>query len=86
MQLVLKIPWNHSSMAAEPRLPLTTKCFCIQILSMMEALSQSGSHLGILDLGLQDDAEEVRSEAIIAMPLIVLCHFGTLREMFKRLE
>ncbi|PWA62876.1 ataxia telangiectasia-mutated and RAD3-related protein [Artemisia annua] len=86
MQLLLKIPWNHSSVAAEPSLPLTTKCFCIQILSMMEALSQSGSHLGILDLGLQDDAEEVRSEAIIAMPLIVLCHFGTLREMFKRLE
>ncbi|KAI3710823.1 hypothetical protein L2E82_40617 [Cichorium intybus] len=79
MQLVLKIPWNHS-------LPWKTKRFCLQILSMLGPLSQSVSDLALLDLGLQDEAEEVRSEAIIGMPLIGLCRFGTLTQIFKRLE
>lgn len=86
MQLVLKIPWDHSFKAVEPCLLWKTKCFCLRILSMMVTFSQNGSDLDILDLGLQDKAEEVRSEAVIAMPLIVMWRFGTLTQIFKRLE
>nr|XP_043624485.1 serine/threonine-protein kinase ATR [Erigeron canadensis] len=86
MQLVLKTPWNHALMTTEPCLSWKTKCFCLQILPIMGTLSQSGGDLGILDLGLQDEADEVRNEATIAMPLIVLCEFGTLAQIFKRLE
>ncbi|KAI3718255.1 hypothetical protein L6452_19118 [Arctium lappa] len=86
MQLVLKIPWNHSLLAAELCLPWKTKCFCLQILSMLGPLSESESDLDVLDLGLQDEAKEVRSEAIIAMPLIVLCRFGTVAQIYRRLE
>nr|KAJ0216324.1 hypothetical protein LSAT_V11C300104440 [Lactuca sativa] len=85
MQSVLKIPWNYFPMAADPCLPWKTKSFCLQILPMLGSLSQSVSDLDVLDLGLQDEAEEVRSEAIIAMPLIGMCRFGTLTPIFKRL-
>lgn len=87
VNLALKIFRDHSLMAPEPKLTLKTKRFCLKLISVMGWLPQSGSELGILDLGLQDDAEEVRSEAVIAMPLIViLFRFDTLPQMVKRLE
>lgn len=87
VQSVLKICWDHSSMSAEPCLLWKTKCFCLKIISLIGYFSQSGSDLGILDLGLQDEAEEVRSEAVIVMPLIViLFRFDILPQIVKRLE
>ncbi|KAI3815576.1 hypothetical protein L1987_15248 [Smallanthus sonchifolius] len=86
VQLVLKVCWDHSFMTAEPCLPHKTKCFCLKIIPLMGSLPQSGSDLVILDLGLQDEAEEVRSEAVIAMPLIVLFRFDILPQIVKRLE
>ncbi|XP_071715523.1 serine/threonine-protein kinase ATR [Rutidosis leptorrhynchoides] len=86
LQPVLNIPWNLSFMEAEPGQLLKMKCFCLQILSVMENSSLNGDELGILDLGLQDESEEVRSEAISAMSLIILCRFGTVEQIFKRFE
>ncbi|KAD2392970.1 hypothetical protein E3N88_39947 [Mikania micrantha] len=87
VQLVLKTCWDHSCKAVEPSLHWKTKCFCLKITPLMGCLPQSGSDLSILDLGLQDEAEEVRSEAVVAMPLIALLfRFDTLPQIVKRLE
>ncbi|KAK1414808.1 hypothetical protein QVD17_30567 [Tagetes erecta] len=87
VNLAIKICWDHSLMALEPSLTWKTKCFCLKIIPVIGCLPQSGSDLGILDLGLQDDAEEVRSEAVIAMPLVVLLfRFDSLPQIVKRLE
>ncbi|KAJ0746764.1 putative non-specific serine/threonine protein kinase [Helianthus annuus] len=80
VQLVLKICWDHHP-------SWKTKCLCLKIIPLMGCFPQSGSDLGILDLGLQDEAEDVRSEAVIAMPLIALLfRFDTLPQIVKRLE
>lgn len=43
--------------------------------------------LEILNLGLRDEEEEVRIEAVLSMPVIVLFSgFGCLPHMFNRLE
>ncbi|KAL6958179.1 Polyamine N-acetyltransferase 1, partial [Sarracenia purpurea var. burkii] len=45
---------------------------CVQVQSNMGCILQSGTDLKVLDLGLQDEVEEVRTEAVISMPIIVL--------------
>ncbi|KAL6991969.1 non-specific serine,threonine protein kinase, partial [Sarracenia purpurea var. burkii] len=52
----------------------------------MGCILQSGTGLKVLDLGLQDEVEEVRTEAVISMPIIVLWYgLAILTHMFKRL-
>lgn len=87
MQPVLKLPWTHSLVVIESQQLRKAKCLSIQILSKMGPMSQSGSGLEVLDLGLNDGAEEVRVEAVVSMPLIVFWSGpGMLMHMFKRLE
>ncbi|XP_057494820.1 serine/threonine-protein kinase ATR isoform X1 [Actinidia eriantha] len=85
MLLLLNLPWTHTLVAAEPHPPWKTKCLCVQVLSKMGL--QTESNLKVLDVGLQDEAEEVRTEAVISMPIVVLWSgFPILTHLFKRLQ
>ncbi|XAR72671.1 Non-specific serine/threonine protein kinase [Bertholletia excelsa] len=87
MLLLLELPWTHNPAVAEPYPPWKTKCLSIQVLSKMRFIFQSESDLKILDLGLQDEAEEVRAESVISMPVFVLWSgLALLAHMFKRLQ
>ncbi|KAA8546139.1 hypothetical protein F0562_020967 [Nyssa sinensis] len=87
MQLVLKLPWTHSVVLAEPHPLWVMKRLSVQVLSKIVPISQNETDLEVLDLGLHDDAEEVRIETVISMPVIVLWSgFGRLTHMFQRLQ
>ncbi|PIA56742.1 hypothetical protein AQUCO_00700831v1 [Aquilegia coerulea] len=65
----------------------TTKCLSIQCLSIIGVGLTNENVLEVLDLALHDEAKEVRVEAVISMPVIVLCSgLGILTHMFERLE
>ncbi|KAL3621412.1 hypothetical protein CASFOL_036324 [Castilleja foliolosa] len=84
---VLKLPWNcaHSIIGSDA--PWKAKCLSIRILSRVECRTQHRLDLDILDLGLHSEEEEVRIEAVISMPVIVLFSgFGFLPHMVDRLE
>ncbi|KAL6494861.1 hypothetical protein OROGR_031661 [Orobanche gracilis] len=84
---VLKLPWNCGHAITEFRPPQKAKCLSIRILSRIVYTTEHSVDLDILDLGLHDEDEEVRIEAIISMPVIVLFSgFGFLPHMFNRLE
>ncbi|KAL9254687.1 Serine/threonine-protein kinase ATR-like protein [Drosera capensis] len=81
---VLKLPWTHSLEVVEVTPPWRTKCLAIQVLS--ELSFATGSQVNILDLGLEDEMEEVRAEGTISMPLIILSSgFHIFPDIFKRL-
>ncbi|KAK6118684.1 hypothetical protein DH2020_047597 [Rehmannia glutinosa] len=83
---VLKLPWNCARAIIESDPPWKEKCLSIRILSRVGCVTQHRVDLDILDLGLQNEAEEVRIEAVISMPVIVLFSgFGFLPHMFNRL-
>ncbi|KAL7237094.1 hypothetical protein ACSBR1_020211 [Camellia fascicularis] len=85
--LLLKLPWTRTLVIAEPNPPWKTKCLSVQVLSKMGCILKSESDFEVLDLGLQDEAEEVRTEAVISMPVIVLWSgFAILTHLFKRLQ
>ncbi|KAL7226369.1 hypothetical protein ACSBR1_021471 [Camellia fascicularis] len=85
--LLLKLPWTRTLVIAEPNPPWKTKCLSVQVLSKMGCILKNESDFEVLDLGLQDEAEEVRTEAVISMPVIVLWSgFAILTHLFKRLQ
>ncbi|CAL5378051.1 unnamed protein product [Camellia sinensis] len=85
--LLLKLPWTRTLVIAEPNPPWKTKCLSVQVLSKMGCILKSESDFEVLDLGLQDEAEEVRTESVISMPVIVLWSgFAILTHLFKRLQ
>ncbi|KAL2512513.1 Serine/threonine-protein kinase ATR [Abeliophyllum distichum] len=82
---VLKLSWNCTPLIVEPSPPWKAKCLSVRVLSRIRLIKHV--HLDVLDLGLHDEAEEVRIESIISLPVIVLCSgFGFLTHMFSRLE
>ncbi|KAL2537811.1 Serine/threonine-protein kinase ATR [Forsythia ovata] len=82
---VLKLSWNRTPLIIEPSPPWKAKCLSVRVLSRIRLIKHV--HLDVLDLGLHDEAEEVRIESIISLPVIVLCSgFGFLTHMFSRLE
>ncbi|KAL6522518.1 hypothetical protein OROMI_031476 [Orobanche minor] len=84
---VLKLPWNCGHAITEFHPPRKAKCLSIRILSRVVCTTEHSVDLDILDFGLHDEDEEVRIEAIISMPVIVLFSgFGFLPHMFNRLE
>lgn len=84
---MLKLSWSHSSSTIDYRPPWKAKCLSIRILSKIGFIAQSGVDLDVLDLGLCDEAEEVRIKAIISMPLILrCCDVNCLMHMFNKLE
>ncbi|CAK7329438.1 unnamed protein product [Dovyalis caffra] len=87
MHIVLKLPWTHPHMVIGPHPLWKTKCFSVQVFSKLGSILKTGHALELLDLGLNDEAEEVRIETITSMPVTVLrSGLGFLAEMFKRLE
>ncbi|KAL0422946.1 UNVERIFIED_CONTAM: Serine/threonine-protein kinase ATR [Sesamum latifolium] len=84
---VLKVPWSCGASMIESHPPWKGKYLSIRILSRIGCIAQHGLDLDILDLGLHDEEEEVRIQAVISMPVIVLVSgFGSLMHMFNRLE
>ncbi|KZV39346.1 serine/threonine-protein kinase ATR [Dorcoceras hygrometricum] len=84
---VLKLSWNYCPSTIDYCSPWKAKCLSIRILSKIGFIAQNGVDLDVLDLGLRDEAEEVRIKAIIYMPLIIRCSdVSFLRHMFNKLE
>ncbi|KAF5185097.1 serine/threonine-protein kinase ATR [Thalictrum thalictroides] len=85
LRILLKLPWTHSLVLDTAQ--SQTKCLSIQSLSMIGVGLTNENVLEILDLALHDEAKEVRVEAVISMPVIVLCSgLGILAHVFERLE
>ena len=74
-------------MLTESNPPWRTKCLSVQVQSKIGLSLKTKSILEVLDLGLQDEANEVRIEAVISMLVIVLWSgLDVLRHIFRRLE
>ena len=74
-------------MLTESNPPWRTKCLSVQVQSKIGPSLKTESILEVLDLGLQDEADEVRIEAVISMLVIVLWSgLDVLRHIFRRLE
>ncbi|XP_058191614.1 serine/threonine-protein kinase ATR isoform X3 [Rhododendron vialii] len=87
LHLVLNLPWTHTLVDAEPHPPWKMKCLSVQILSKMGCIMESGINLKVLDFALQDEVDEVRTEAIISMPIFCLWSgLGIRTDLFKRLQ
>jgi len=72
MLFVLKLPWTHTLLAIDNQLPWKIKCLSLQVLSKLGPSLSTEAVLEVLDLGLHDKAKEVRTEAAISMPVMVL--------------
>ncbi|XP_056170174.1 serine/threonine-protein kinase ATR isoform X2 [Syzygium oleosum] len=84
---VLKLPWTHSFAVSDPSPQWKTKVYSVQILSKLGHSFAAESILEILDLCLQDEAEDVVVEAIISMPIIVLSSgLAVMSSLFGRLK
>ncbi|BAT93667.1 hypothetical protein VIGAN_08019000 [Vigna angularis var. angularis] len=85
--LVLKIPWTHMPVAIDNRSPCKTKCLSLQVVSKLGPSLSEKVVLEVLDLGLHDQAEEVRTEAVISMPVMVLWSvLDVSSPVFERME
>ncbi|MED6179822.1 hypothetical protein PIB30_004466 [Stylosanthes scabra] len=69
--VVLKLPWTHVLSAVDNRCPWKAKCLSLQVLSKLGPKFSSEVVLEVLDMGLHDEAEKVRTEAAISMPVMV---------------
>ncbi|KAI3441185.1 Non-specific serine/threonine protein kinase [Psidium guajava] len=87
VQRVLKLPWTHAFAVSDPSPQWKTKLYSVQILSKLGHSFAAESVLEILDLCLQDEAEDVVVEAIISMPIIVLSSgLAVMSSLFGRLK
>ncbi|KAI3955847.1 hypothetical protein MKW98_006207 [Papaver atlanticum] len=87
LSTVLKLPWTHLLAMTEADPLWKTKCLSVQVLSKIGFALKPESVLEILDLALYDEAEEVKVEAVISIPMIVLCAgLGLLPHMLRKLE
>ncbi|XP_030522795.1 serine/threonine-protein kinase ATR isoform X2 [Rhodamnia argentea] len=84
---VLKLPWTHAFAVSDRSPQWKTKLYSVQILSKLGHSFAAESVLEILDLCLQDEAEDVVVEAIISMPIIVLSYgLAVMSSLFGRLK
>ncbi|XP_074312882.1 serine/threonine-protein kinase ATR isoform X2 [Silene latifolia] len=82
---LLQLPWTHSLEVIETHQPWRAKCLSIKLFSKIGHKSES--ELGVLELGLHDEVEDVRIEAIRALPVIVLTSaFRALSPVFKHIK
>lgn len=85
--MVLKLPWTHTLVVPKPHLPWKAKLIAIQVVSKLGPRFSAGNGFEVLDLALHDEIEEVRKEALLSMPVIVLWSgLDALAHMFRRLE
>ncbi|KAG9442834.1 hypothetical protein H6P81_018688 [Aristolochia fimbriata] len=83
---ILKLPWSHSLLDSPSHSLWKTKCLSIQIFFMIGVKGSPGGDLEVLDLALRDETEEVRAEAIISVPMMVLQTGAMLPHICRRLE
>ncbi|XP_010266921.1 PREDICTED: serine/threonine-protein kinase ATR isoform X2 [Nelumbo nucifera] len=84
---VLKLPWTHSLAIPQAHPLWKAKCISIQIFSKIGIRLNTENDLEIFDLALHDGAEEVRVEAVLSIPMIVLWSgFDLLVHIFEKLE
>ncbi|KAH9611822.1 hypothetical protein KSS87_006765 [Heliosperma pusillum] len=82
---LLQLPWTHSLELIETHQPWRAKCLSIKIFSKIAPKSES--ELGVVEWSLHDEVEEVRIEAIWALPVIVLTTaFRALSPVFKHMK
>ncbi|KMT01328.1 hypothetical protein BVRB_9g213440 isoform A [Beta vulgaris subsp. vulgaris] len=82
---VLKLPWSHFLGVIKTHQPWRTKCLSIHVLSKIGPKSEH--QFDVLNLGLHDEVEEVRMEAIMSMPVITLSSgFHTFSPIFTWLK
>ncbi|XVE93918.1 hypothetical protein REPUB_Repub01dG0235600 [Reevesia pubescens] len=87
INVVLKLPWTHTLLVPKPHLPWKAKLISVQVVSKLGLRFCTVSGFEVLDLALCDEVEEVRKEALVSMPLIVIWSgLDTLADMFRRLE
>lgn len=87
INVVLKLPWTHSLVVPKPHIPWRAKLISVQVLSKLGPRFFTVNGFEVLDLALHDEVEEVRKEALLSMPLIVIWSgLGTLANMFRRIE
>ncbi|KAK7343322.1 hypothetical protein VNO77_11979 [Canavalia gladiata] len=85
--LVLKLAWTHMLTAIDNHCPWKAKCLSLQVVSKLGPNLNSEVVLEVLDLGLHDEAEEVRTEAAISMPVMVLWSgLDVSSPIFERIE
>ncbi|XP_021286556.1 serine/threonine-protein kinase ATR isoform X2 [Herrania umbratica] len=86
INVVLKLPWTHTLVVPKPHLPWKAKLISIQVVSKLGPRFSAGNGFEVLDLALHDEIEEVRKEALLSMPVIVLWSgLDALAHMFRRL-
>ncbi|KAL2323976.1 hypothetical protein Fmac_023034 [Flemingia macrophylla] len=84
---VLKLPWTHMLVPIDNQCPWKTKCLSLRVVSKLGSSLNSKVVLEVLDLGLHDEAEEVRTEAAISMPVMVLWSgIDVSSPVFERME
>ncbi|KAI9186767.1 hypothetical protein LWI28_020672 [Acer negundo] len=70
--VVLKLAWTNPIVVSEPHPPWKTKCIAVQVASNLGQSLTTESVLEVLDLALLDESEQVRIEALLSLPVIVL--------------
>ena len=84
IHILLKLPWTHSVISSEPLSKI--KCISIRVASKL-AESKNEPCLEVFDLGLNDEDEEVRSQAVASIPVVVFWSvLRVLSQILKRLE
>ncbi|GMJ02240.1 Ataxia telangiectasia-mutated and RAD3-related [Hibiscus trionum] len=86
INVVLKLPWTHTLLVPKLNLLWKAKLISIQVASKLGPTFSSRTGFEVLDLALHDEVEEVRKEALVSMPVVVVwCGLDTLTNMFRRL-
>ncbi|KAE8671371.1 Serine/threonine-protein kinase ATR [Hibiscus syriacus] len=86
INVVLKLPWTHARLVPKLHLLWKGKIISIQVASKLGPSFSSRTGFEVLDLALHDEVEEVRKEALVSMPVIVVWSgLDTLANMFRRL-
>ncbi|KAK4850803.1 hypothetical protein QYF36_009904 [Acer negundo] len=72
LNVVLKLAWTNPIVVSEPHPPWKTKCIAVQVASKLGQSLTTESVLEVLDLALLNESEQVRIEAVLSLPVIVL--------------
>ena len=87
IHVLLKLPWTHSHVITDHHQLWKTKCISLQVACKLGHSARIETQLEVLDLSLNDECDEVRIEAIISMPVIVMwSSLSGLPHIFRRLE
>ncbi|KAK4772042.1 hypothetical protein SAY86_013817 [Trapa natans] len=83
----LKLPWTHSFKVSVPQYLIRSKIHSVQVLSKLGPTLDDETSAEIFDLSIHDEAEDVVAEAILSIPVMVLCSGPhMLKHMFRKLK